>query len=118
VKNLLAFKIDIGESFWIKDNVGIGSDQAKKAGFGSIGEILSNLLNNVYVLAGVILFILLIVGGFMFMIGAGQENPEKAKKGKQAITAALIGFAVIFCSYWIIRIIEIVTAVNILNPGL
>ena len=50
-------------------------------------------------------------------MGAGEDNPEKAKKGKQAITAALIGFMIIFCSYWIIKIIEIITGVSILNPG-
>ncbi len=114
MKKLLAFKINIGEDFWVKQNTGIKD----APGFGSIGEIISNLLNNIYILAGIILFILLIVGGFMFMMGAGQENPEQAKKGKQAITAALIGFVIIFCSFWIIRIIEIVTGINIFNSGL
>ena len=111
MKNLLALKI--GEDFLVRPNIGI----EKATGFGSIGEIISNLLKNIYVIAGILLFVLLIVGGFSFIIGAGEENPEKAKRGKQAITAALIGFAVIFCSYWIIKIIEIVTGVSILNPG-
>jgi len=71
------------KDFWVKENTGIES----ASGFGSIGEIISNLLNNVYVLAGIILFILLIIGGFMVMIAAGQENPDQAKKGKQAITS-------------------------------
>jgi len=109
---MLALKI--GEEFWVKPGVGIG----KAAGFKSVGEIISNLLQNVYVIAGLLLFILLIVGGFSFIMGAGEENPEKAKKGKQAITAALIGFAVIFCSYWIIKIIQTITGLEILTPKL
>jgi len=113
VKSLLSFKI--GDEFWVRPEQGIGEETT--IGFHSIGEIISNLLQNVYVLAGILLFILLIVGGLSFIMGAGEDNPEKAKKGKQAITAALIGFVVIFCSYWIIKIIEIITGVSILNPG-
>lgn len=104
-------ELDIGKEFWVRPRQGIGTAK----GFASIGEIISNILPNIYILAGVILFVLLIVGGFGVIMGAGEQNPERAKKGKQAITAALIGFAVIFCSYWIIRIIEIMTGINILN---
>jgi len=113
VKSLISLKI--GDEFWVQPNRGIGEETT--LGFGSIGEIISNLLNNVYVIAGVLLFILLIVGGVGFIMGAGADNPEKAKRGKQAITAALIGFVVIFCAYWIVRIIEILTGVSIFNPG-
>jgi len=38
----------------------------------------------------------LIIGGFMVMIAAGQENPDQVKKGKQTITAALIGLLLFF----------------------
>ena len=112
MKNLLS--LNIGKEFWVKPHQGIAEAEGFKQG---IGGIISTLLQNIYVLAGIILFILLIVGGLGFIIGAGEENPEKAKKGKQAITAALIGFAVIFCSYWIIRIIEILTGIRIFEPN-
>ena len=107
MKSLWAFKI--GDQFLLKP------DRPVKE-IGTIGGIISTLLQNIYVLAGILLFVLLIIGGFIFIIGAGQDNPEQAKKGKQALTAALIGFTVIFCSYWIIRIIEILTGIKIFNP--
>lgn len=107
-KLLIAF--DIGTEFKVNNENGIRT-------IGTVGNIITGLLKNIYVLAGIILFILLIVGGLSFIMGAGEENPEKAKKGKQAITAALIGFVIIFCSFWIIRIIETITGMNILNPG-
>jgi len=112
VKNQLA--LDIGKQFWVRPNTGI----SEASGFGSIGEIISNLLPNIFTIAGIILFIILIVGGLVFMMGAGQENPDLAKKGKQAITSTLIGFLIIFCSYWIIKIIEVVTGLNIFNSNL
>jgi len=83
----------------------------------TLGDIISNILPNIYILAGVILFFLLVGGGLMFIVSAGQENPEGAGQGKKAITAALIGFLIIFASYWIIQIIETVTGVNIFEPG-
>jgi len=109
VKKLLA-EVNIGSEFKINNEKGVES-------IGTLGKIISDLLDNVYLLAGIILFILLIVGGLSFIMGAGEENPEKAKKGKQAITAALIGFVIIFCSFWIIRIIEVLTGLSILNPS-
>ncbi|MFA5024743.1 MAG: hypothetical protein WC523_07395 [Patescibacteria group bacterium] len=113
MKNLLSF--DIGDQFIVnKSGQGIKSALGFDKG---IGGIISTLINNVYILAGVVLFILLIVGGLGFIMGAGNDNPEQAKKSKQAITAALIGFVVIFCSYWIIRIIEIMTGFYILDPS-
>jgi hypothetical protein len=102
--------LDIGEQFQIKPAVGIRS-------LGTLGDIISAILPNIYVLAGIILFILLIIGGFGIIMGAGEENPEKAKKGKQAITAALIGFLIIFASWWIIQIVEVITGVDILGGG-
>lgn len=84
---------------------------------GTLGDIISAILPNIYILAGVILFFLLIGGGIMFIVGAGQENPERAGQGRKAITAALAGFLVIFASYWIIQIIEVVTGVDILGGG-
>jgi len=84
----------------------------------TLGDIISNILPNIYILAGIILFFLLIGGGLMFIISAGRENPEGAGQGKKAITAALIGFLIIFASYWIIQIIKVITGVDFLSGGL
>jgi len=105
----LAFKI--GEELWIREPAyGVET-------LGTLGDIITNILPNIYVFSGIILFFLLIGGGLMFIISAGQQNPEGAGKGKQAITAALIGFLIIFASYWIIQIIQIVTGLDILGGG-
>ena len=47
--------------------------------------------------------------------GAGQDNPQKVGQGKTAVTAALIGFIIVFISYWLVQIIERITGVNITN---
>lgn len=108
----LAF--NIGEALF--GGEGPGLEHAGLTTSMTISDIISNVLPNIYILAGIILFFLLIGGGLMFIFSAGQESPEGAGQGKKAITAALIGFLIIFASYWIIQIIEYVTGVGILTP--
>ena len=51
-------------------------------------------------------------------MSAGNSNPEGAEKGKKVITAAVIGFVIVFSAYWIIKITEKLTGIPILNSGL
>jgi len=97
------FQVDIGTEF----------EPAKT--FPTVGKLVSVLLPNLYILAGVLLFFLLIFGGFGIIMGAGNDDPKKAEQGKQAVTAAIIGFLLIFVSYWIIQIIEVITGIDILK---
>jgi hypothetical protein len=99
--------VDIGTSF----NSPFGQEKG-------IGDLVSAIISNALVIAGVILVFFFVIGGISMMAGAGQDNPEKAAKGKQAATSALLGFIIIFAAYWIIRIIESITGLAILNPGL
>ena len=83
--------VDIGEAFRF------GSEGIRnKPGYGSLGELISSLLPNVYVIASVILLFLLLAGGFVIIMNAG--NPEKQANGNKAITAAIAGFVIIFVS--------------------
>jgi len=109
VKEGLAF--NIGDQFWLKTNEGIKNTYSEITDF---SKLFSSLLFNIYVLAGVILLFLLIGGGLTIIISAGQNNPENASKGQKAITAAIIGFLVIFASYWIIKIVETITGLKII----
>ena len=109
--NLLAVKI--GDELIVKPSVAITNAPA----FSSPGSLISILLKNIYVLAGVLLFILLLVGGFSIISSAGGGDPKKTAQGQKAITSAIIGFLIIFASYWIIQIIQYITGLNILNSG-
>lgn len=95
---------------------GVNIEEAFKPPFADIGSFISSILPNVYMTASLILFFLLIFGGFSFIVSAGQQNPEGVQKGKNAITAALIGFLLIFASWWIIQIIEAITGIQIIQP--
>lgn len=109
VKQVFA-QVDIGKAFKLG-----GKSINTKEGYGSIGEFISAILPNIYVIAGLILFFLFIGGGFVIMSSAG--NADQQGKGAKAVTAAVIGFIIIFASYWLIQIIEFLTGTNIFHPG-
>jgi len=101
--------VDIGDAYKLGSE-GIGG----KPGYSSIGELISKILPNVFVVAGLLLFIFALAGGFVIITSGG--NPEKNKQGTGFITAAVVGFVLIFGSYWLIQIIQHLTGINILNP--
>jgi len=103
----LAF--NIGEQFWLKEGEGIG----RKDAYQSLGGFISAILPNVYVLAGIIAFVLVLIAGLMFIINAGKGESEQAKKWQKTLTVSITGLLIIFLSYWIIQIIETITGIKI-----
>jgi hypothetical protein len=83
-------------------------------GVNTIYDLISAILPNAYIIAGLILFIYLLAGGFMIIAASG--SPDSAKNGQKVITNAIIGFIILFCSYWLIEIISTITGVPILDP--
>lgn len=79
----------------------------------TLGDIVSRILLYIFVLAGLILFGFLIFGGFELLTSAG--NPDKVKAAQGKITNAIVGFIIIFLSYWIVQILEIIFGISILG---
>lgn len=75
--------------------------------------ILSVILPYLFTFAGLILFIMLLWGGFEMLTGAA--NPKAQEAGKARMTAAIIGFLLIFASYWLAQILQIVFGISILK---
>lgn len=72
----------------------------------SIESLISALIPFIYVLAGLALLLMLLVGGFQLMMSAG--DPKGVESGKNKVMYALIGFLIIFASYWLVQILQIV----------
>ena len=46
------------------------------------------------------------------MIGnAGKNDPQKAEQAKKTLTSALIGFIIVFASYWIVKLVATIVGV-------
>ena len=37
---------------------------------------------------------------------AGESDPQKSEQAKKTITSAVIGFVIVFASYWIVKLIS------------
>lgn len=104
----LIAQVDLKDTFFGDNRVGAD----RYTGDGGFGNLISDILPTVMIVAGFILFLYLIFGGFLIISSSGDS--KKTDEGKQALTNAIIGFAIIFVSYWIIQIIEVITGISIL----
>jgi len=83
------------------------SDQAET--LSTPGGILSRVLDFAFPLAGFILFVMIVWGGFEMIKGA---TAKKMDAGKQRITAAIMGFIMLFISYWLIQVVFTILGVK------
>ena len=97
--------INLGDCLRLSDNTKV-SDVYDSPAF-----LVNLIVSNLFIVAGVVLFLLLILAGFKFITG-GQKGAEDAKGIFQT---SLIGFITMFAAYWIIQIIALLTGITI--PG-
>lgn len=81
--------------------------------FDTIGSLVSVIIQNAFVIAGVIAFGLLVIGGLGFVAGAGAGDTKKLEQAQKTITAAVIGLIVVVGSVWLIQAVEKITGMTI-----
>ena len=106
--NTLLAQVDLGQEFKL-----LGGQTISTTFGDGIRGFVAQILPNAFILAGLILLILAAAGGLKMITSAG--NPEDQEKGKQTLTNAVIGFVLVFASFWIIQIIQVITGINILG---
>jgi hypothetical protein len=76
------------------------------------GTIISEALKYVYIIAGLSLLVMLISGGIQLMTAAGDEAGVKAGYGK--VKAGLIGFFIIFVSFFIVQMVQVIFGIKVI----
>ncbi len=87
-------------------------DSAKADQFRTPSGIITEVLRFAFPIAGFILFIMLVWGGLEIMTSSVSGKKDA---GRQRITTAVIGFLLLFATYWIGQLMEVVFGVRILN---
>lgn len=77
--------------------------------FDSTDDMLNLLVKVLFVGAGFVLFLMIIAAAFAMIAGDGKDKD----KAKSTMTAAAIGFIIMFAAYWIMQIIEILIGTNL-----
>ena len=71
--------------------------------FDNLGDLIGTLIPLLIAIAGLMLFLYLIWGGFDYLFSAGDSG--KMDAGRQKITNAVLGFIIIFISYFLTQLI-------------
>lgn len=83
--------------------------------FPTFGSLVSVVVRNAVVLAGIISFLLLILGGLGVIMSAGSGDTKKLEQGKKAITGAVTGLIIVVLSVLIIQLIATITGSDVLK---
>jgi hypothetical protein len=76
-----------------------------------VERTFTNLIKAVIPFAGIVLFFILISGGFTLVTSGG--DPGKTKKAWGTITFGILGFFLMLASYLILRLIKQFTNVDV-----
>ena len=83
--------------------------------FNTFGSIVTVVVKNAFVLAGIISFVLLIFGGFAYIVSAGSSDAKQMEQAKKSITGAVTGLIIVVTSVLIVQVIAIVTGSDVLK---
>ena len=94
------------------DRIATSSDRSSAAttvslpnplGTTDVNQVIANMINFILSLVGSVSLILFIYGGITWMTSAGA--PAQVKKGKDIVVWAIIGLAVVFTSYILVKFV-------------
>jgi len=82
------------------------------AGF-TLNQIVSWAVTAVLVVAGLVFFFMLIIGGLRWVLSGGDKAATESARGQ--ITAALIGLVIVFSAWAIAQLVNAVFGIDILK---
>lgn len=95
----------------LNPDIGGGTAENKEE-LSTPGGILSRVLRYAIPIAGLILFVMIVWGGFEMVASSASAKKDA---GRQRITAAVIGFILLFSAYWIAQIVQAAFGIKFLS---
>lgn len=83
------------------------------SGINNILLIVQAAIRFILVLAFIVAFVMLLVGGVRWILAGGDE--KAVSSARNTITAALIGLVIVLVAYAIIRLVEVFFSVTIIS---
>ncbi len=87
------------------------SGQFGQLGNLTIGGIVSGLIRFVLVVAALVFFFILVIGGIRWIASGGDKAQTEAARNQ--ITAALVGLVIVFAAWAIVQLINTFFGINI-----
>ncbi len=73
--------------------------------------IFGNVISVALALAGIVLFVMFLVGGFRYITSGGDPKATEAARG--TLTHAVLGLVVVLLAFLILQLIKTITGVDI-----
>jgi hypothetical protein len=89
-----------------------GTDFAKLGGL-TLPSIISGLIRGALVVAAIIFFFILVIGGIKWIASGGDKAATEGARNQ--ITAALVGLVIVFAAWAIVALINTFFGVNIFS---
>jgi hypothetical protein len=77
----------------------------------TIGGIVAGLIRLILVVAALVFFFILVIGGIRWIASGGDKAQTEAARGQ--ITAALVGLVIVFAAWAIVQLINTFFGINI-----
>lgn len=75
------------------------------ASLNNLGDVVNRVVTSLLIpVAGAILLVVFIWGGYDFMMSEG--DPAKIKSARAKITAGIIGFIILICAFVVVRLVS------------
>ena len=78
-----------------------------------IGDIVLGLIRGALVIAAVVFFFILVIGGIKWIASGGDK--AQTESARNQITAALVGLVIVFAAWAIVALINTFFGINIFN---
>lgn len=92
----------------LTDCLRLQGNQTVGSVYDSPAFLVNLIVRNLFIIAGVILFVMIIYAGFQYI-----TNPKGPDEAKSILTAAAIGLILMFAAYWVLQIVKIITGANV-----
>ncbi len=79
----------------------------------SLSDIIGGLIKGALVVAAVIFFFMLVIGGIRWIASGGDKGATEAARSQ--ITAALVGLVIVFAAWAIVTLINAFFGINIFS---
>lgn len=89
-----------------------GTEFASLTGL-SVSDIVSGLIKLAVIIAAVVFFFWLVLGGIKWIMSGGDKT--KTEEARNQITAALIGLVIVFSAWAITRLIHVLFGFDLFN---
>lgn len=102
MKNKLSLALSVIPTAFAASSIGV--PQPEQAKITDIGKLLSSGVSLAIIIAGILVFAFLVMGGIQYITSGGDKT--KTEEAGKKITAALVGLAIVAASWALIKIIS------------